>query len=790
MNEEQLDSLAPEIPMQLPLFLTNDLIIFPGVLSPIIVQENDAIQLFNEVLTSENKLLTVALKKPGKEPGERVEEPYPIGCVALVLKMARVPDGSIRLLLQGLGRVKIKNIEQSPTGVKVVSMAHVKPVRAKGIRVEALARNLKEEFSEIIDKAQQLPAEMKVALININDPGALADFITSNLNIKPDERQEILSAVDVEERLAKVSKLVTKELQIIRLGSQIQSEVSATIEKNQREYFLREQLKAIRRELGEDQENTDITELMERLEELDAPEKVKETAEKEIERLKRMNPAAADYNVSRNYIDWILDLPWNESSEDRIEIAIAKRILNRDHYGLNDVKERILEYLAVRKLKPEGRGSILCFVGPPGVGKTSIGKSIASAMGRKFVRMSLGGMRDEAEIRGHRRTYIGALPGRIIQNLKRAGTNNPVFMLDEIDKLGTDFRGDPSSAMLEVLDPEQNFAFQDNYLELDFDLSKVMFITTANHLETIPSPLRDRMEIIKLPGYITPEKVQIARRYLLPRQIEQNGLSSRQLSFTDKALERTAVYYTREAGVRTLERTIGRVCRKVAVKVAAGESGKTRITTRNLQDFLGAPKVMPELYQRKPQVGVATGLAWTPVGGVLLRIEAISMPGEGHIKITGRLGEVMMESASIAMSLIKHQADKLKIPYEMFKSNDVHIHIPEGATPKDGPSAGITITTALASLFTGRPIRHDIAMTGEITLEGEVLPIGGLREKSVAAARGHMKMIVCPSANQVDLEEIPDIVREKLEFKFVETIDEVLRMMLLPKPKRKSSRAA
>ncbi|HHE47086.1 MAG TPA: AAA family ATPase, partial [Bacteroidetes bacterium] len=416
MNEEQLDSLAPEIPMQLPLFLTNDLIIFPGVLSPIIDQENDATQLFKEVLTTENKLLTVALKKPGKEPGERVEEPYPIGCVALVLKMARVPDGSIRLLLQGLGRVKIKNIEQSPTGVKVVSMAHVKPVRAKGIRVEALARNLKEEFSEIIDKAQQLPAEMKVALININDPGALADFITSNLNIKPDERQEILSAVDVEERLAKVSKLVTKELQIIRLGSQIQSEVSATIEKNQREYFLREQLKAIRRELGEDQENTDITELMERLDELDAPEKVKETAEKEIERLKRMNPAAADYNVSRNYIDWILDLPWNESSEDRIEIAIAKRILNRDHYGLNDVKERILEYLAVRKLKPEGRGSILCFVGPPGVGKTSIGKSIASAMGRKFVRMSLGGMRDEAEIRGHRRTYIGALPGRIIQN--------------------------------------------------------------------------------------------------------------------------------------------------------------------------------------------------------------------------------------------------------------------------------------------------------------------------------------------------------------------------------------
>ena len=466
MNEEKLNALTPALPLQLPLFLTNDLIIFPGILSPIIVQDREDIDLFNEVLASENKLVTVVLKKPGKTPDERIDKPYPIGCAAVVVKMARVPDGSIRLLLQGLGRVKVKSIEESPTGMKLVSLDHIKTSKAEGMRAEALTRNLKEEFSEIIDKAPHLPDEMKIALININDSGALADFITSNLNMKPDERQEILAEMDVEKRLTKVSKLVIRELQIIRLGSQIQSEVSATIDKNQHEYFLREQLKAIRKELGEDQEGTEIKELMERFEKFDAPENVKETVEKEIERLRRMNPASADYNVSRNYVDWLFDLPWNTSSDDRLDIVIAKRILNRDHYGLDDVKERILEYLAVKKLKPEGRGSILCFVGPPGVGKTSIGKSIATAMGRKFVRMSLGGLRDEAEIRGHRRTYIGALPGRIIQNIKRAGTNNPVFMLDEIDKLGTDFRGDPSSAMLEVLDPEQNFAFQDNWISI------------------------------------------------------------------------------------------------------------------------------------------------------------------------------------------------------------------------------------------------------------------------------------------------------------------------------------
>ena len=785
MNEKQDSGDAPDIPLQLPLFLTDDLVIFPGVLSPVLVQEKEQIDLINEVLDTENKLLTVALRKAVGQRTKKSQKPYSVGCVALIVRMARIPDGSVRLLLQGLGRVSIDGMETTKDGFSIARLTHLKAKPAEGMRIEALVRNLKEEFSEIIDKAQYLPSEVKVALINISQPGALADYIASNLNVKPEERQEILSAVEIEDRLTKVSRLVARELEIIRLGSKIQDEVSSTIEHNQKEYFLREQLKAIRRELGEDQEGAEVKELKERLAKFDAPEKVMEAAEREIDRLSRMNPSSADYNVGRTYIDWLFDLPWHVSTKDKLDVVEAKRILDRDHYGLNDVKERILEYLAVKKLKPDGRASILCFIGPPGVGKTSIGQSIASAMGRKFQRMSLGGLRDEAEIRGHRRTYIGALPGRIILNLKRAGSNNPVFMLDEIDKLGNDFRGDPASAMLEVLDPEQNFAFQDNYLELDFDLSNVMFITTANYLETIPSPLLDRMELIKLSGYITPEKVQIARRYLVPRQIEQNGLSSKRIKFTDKCLENIVVYYTREAGVRTLERTIGKVCRKVAVEVSTGVRKRFNISTRNLQEYLGAPWIMPDLFHRKPLVGIATGLAWTAGGGVMLNIEAISMPGEGRITITGRLGEVMMESAIIGMSLLKSRADRLKIPQGYFRKHDFHLHIPEGATPKDGPSAGITITTALASLFTGKPIRHDVAMTGEITLEGRVLPIGGLREKSVAAARGHMRMVICPSDNRSDLDEIPDIIKEKLEFKFVNDIDEVLKIMLLPQKKRK-----
>ncbi|MBM3326774.1 MAG: endopeptidase La [Calditrichaeota bacterium] len=773
-------------PNVLPLFITDELVIFPGVITPVIVKDEEQIRLVGEALNSPNKSLAVILKRPDTS-GDKIEL-FDIGSVVSVVKMLRIPDGTLRLLMQGMARMRLDAILPGDSGYALAQFTIFESKPASGLQVEALTRKVRDDFSEVIDAAPYLPYEMKVALINITDAGSMCDFIGANLNIRPDERQEILAAVNVHERLKLISKYVDKELKLLKLGSKIQNEVTGAIEKSQREYYLREQMKAIKRELGEEEEGAEIRELKVKLEKLQASDRVKETAERELERLSNMNPSSAEYTVARTYLDWLFDLPWQVATVDSLDIQEARKTLDRDHYGLEDVKERILEYLAVKKLRGDGRGSIICFVGPPGVGKTSIGKSIAEAMGRKFVRMSLGGLRDEAEIRGHRRTYIGALPGRIIQNLKRAGTNNPVFMLDEIDKLGSDFRGDPSSAMLEVLDPEQNFAFQDNYLELDFDLSKVMFITTANYLETIPPPLRDRMEIIKLPGYITPEKVMIGKRYLVPRQIKENGLAGRNVHFTDKTLEHIIVYYTREAGVRTLERTLGKVCRKIAVKVAEDPDSRRsfNITTRNAESYLGPAQIQPDLHGRAPRVGIATGLAWTAVGGVMLQIEAIAMPGEGRMKITGQLGDVMKESAEIAMSYLRAKADKLHIPLDYFKKNDFHIHIPEGATPKDGPSAGITLTSALASLFTGRPVRHDVAMTGEITLQGRVLPIGGLREKSVAAGRGHMEVVICPEGNRADLEEIPDIVKSKLEFRFVSDIDETLRLALLPKSKKKA----
>ncbi len=770
----------------MPLFLTDELVVFPGVITPVVVTSDDQIKLVNEALNVSNKTMAVSLKVPSTEEDKRGDAPYSIGCAASIIKMLRIPDGSLRLLLQGGSRIKITEVLNDSGLGRLARVTSLESLVSGGARIEALTRKIRDEFTEVIDIAPYLPYEMKVALINISDPGTMADFIAANLNIRPDERQEVLAAVEINERLAIISRFVDRELTILKLGSKIQQEVSGTIEKNQREYFLREQMKAIRKELGEDGEGAEIKDLNERLAKFAAPEQAKEAAKKEIERLSRMNPASAEYTVSRTYLDWLFDLPWQVSDSDNLDIKQARKILDRDHYGLEDVKDRILEFLAVKKLKGGGRGSIVCLSGPPGVGKTSIGKSIAEAMNKKFVRMSLGGLRDEAEIRGHRRTYIGALPGRIIQNLKKAGTNNPVFMLDEIDKLGTDFRGDPASAMLEVLDPEQNFAFQDNYLEVEFDLSKVMFITTANYLETIPAPLRDRMDIIKLPGYITPEKLMIAKKYLVPRQLADNGLKPGQITFTDRTLENIIVYYTREAGVRTLERTIGKVCRKIALDVASGDETATFVVnTKNLDKYLGPQRIMPDLQGKGPRIGVATGLAWTAVGGVMLQIEIISMPGEGRMKITGQLGDVMKESAEIAMSYLRSHADRLKIPRDSFKKFDIHLHIPEGATPKDGPSAGVTLTTALASLFTGKPVRHDLAMTGEITLQGQVLPIGGLREKTVAAARGHMKIVVCPEGNRADLEEIPDIVREKLEFKFVSTLDEVLKLALLPKKSAK-----
>lgn len=783
MSDFEIDITVPVMPDKLPLFLVDDIVIFPGIVTPLVVKDAIQVAMVGEALGADQKLLAIALRKLAPDGQNRLNEPYDIGCAVAIVKMLRIPDGSLRLLVQGLSRIRIGERTTDKAGHPQVAIQVPEQIPGEGFRLEAISRSIRDEFGNVIDTAPYLPYEMKVALLNITEPASLADFVGANLNLRIDERQEILSELNIEIRLTKISRLVSRENQLLQLGNKIQSEVSGVIEKNQREYFLREQLKAIRKELGEDEEGAGSRELRTKLDQLKAPDPVRVVARREVERLERISPSSAEYTVARTYLDWIFDLPWLVSSEDCIDIAESCDILERDHYGLKDVKERILEYLAVRKLKGTGRGSIVCFVGPPGVGKTSIGKSIAAAMGRKFVRMSLGGLRDEAEVRGHRRTYIGALPGRIIQNLRRAGTNNPVFMLDEIDKLGSDFHGDPSSAMLEVLDPEQNFSFQDNYLELDFDLSKVMFITTANYLETIPAPLRDRMEVIKLPGYVTPEKVEIARKYLAPRQIEENGLKPRQIKFSDAAIEQIIVDYTREAGVRTLERSIGKVCRKAAVQYASGEKKSFSITPRNLQNFLGSPRVSPDLHYQTPQVGVANGLAWTPVGGVMLFIEVIETPGNGKIKITGQLGDVMKESAEIAMSIMKVNAEKWKLPEDYFTKRDFHIHIPEGATPKDGPSAGVTLVTALASLLTGRPSRTDVAMTGEITLLGRVLPIGGLREKSVAAVRGHMKTIICPATNKGDMDDIPEIVKEKVEFKFVDKIEEVLKLALLPKVK-------
>ncbi|MCJ7813518.1 endopeptidase La, partial [bacterium] len=655
------------------------------------------------------------------------------------------------------------------------------------VKIEALVREVTELFQQIVTISPFLPDELGTAITNVDNPGRLTDLITSNLNIDISERQAILETLDVENRLIKLLIYLNKELELLKLGSKIQSEVKSKIEEGQKEYFLREQMKAIQKELGEKDERTaEVEELKKRIEEAGMPQEAKEQAEKELDRLAKMPPQAAEYTVSRTYLDWLVGLPWNKSTEDTLDIVKAKEILDEDHYNLADVKDRILEFLAVRKLKSSSKGPILCLVGPPGVGKTSLGRSIARAMGRKFIRYSLGGMRDEAEIRGHRRTYIGSLPGRIIQGIKRTGSNNPVFMLDEIDKVGMDFRGDPASALLEVLDPEQNYSFSDYYLEVSFDLSKVMFITTANVLETIPKPLMDRMEVLRLPGYIDAEKIEIAKRYLILRQKNENGLKKEEIRFERSVIRKIIAEYTREAGVRNLEREIGTCCRKVARMIAEGKEKKMKITPENLSTFLGPQKFFSEVAQRKDEVGVATGLAWTPVGGVILFVEATAMPGSKELVLTGQLGDVMKESAQAALSFIRSHAKGLDIQEDFFQNKDIHIHIPEGATPKDGPSAGVTLATALVSLLTGKSVKHDIAMTGEITLRGKVLPVGGIKEKVLAARRSGIRRVILPRLNEKDLDEIPDNVREKMTFYLVEWLHEVFNLTLKENRKHQS----
>ncbi len=639
----------------------------------------------------------------------------------------------------------------------------------------------KDMFRQMAQLSPQIPEEAVNFMASINNPAHLADLLVSSLNMPMQERQRFLEMTDPVQRLRELIPLLSREIQVLELTQKIQEQARQELDKAQREFILRQQLREIQKELGETPE-AEIEELRQKIEAAGMPEDVKEVALRELDRLSKMHPASAEYTVSRTYLDWLVSLPWNKVTEDNLDIANAKRVLDEDHYDLDDVKDRLLEFLAVRKLKQDTKGPILCFVGPPGVGKTSLGQSIARALGRKFVRISLGGIRDEAEIRGHRRTYVGALPGRIIQGLRQAGTKNPVFMLDEVDKLGIDFRGDPAAALLEVLDPEQNHSFVDHYLDVPFDLSQVLFICTANITDTIPPALLDRMEVIRLPGYSHEEKLQIAKRYLVPRNLKEHGLTEDNLEFTDEALSTIIKQYTREAGVRNLNREIANVCRKVARRVAEGNTEKVIVTPEVVPEFLGPPKFIEEIAERQPQVGVATGLAWTPFGGSVLFVETTKMPGKGSLTITGHLGEIMKESAQAALSYVRSRSEQLGIPEDFFSKHDIHIHVPAGAIPKDGPSAGITMATALASLATERPVRHDIAMTGEITLTGRILPVGGIKEKVLAAKEAGITEIILPAQNEKDLVEIPEHIRNSLRFHFVENMDEVLEIALLPAP--------
>jgi ATP-dependent Lon protease len=697
-----------------------------------------------------------------------------VGTAVKIQKMLRFPDGSMRLLGQGIARCRIKEfVATEPYMLAGVEL--IEEDIQDDSRTLAYMRGVANNFLKIIDASETLSEELKVVVMNIDDPGRLADLIATNLDVDVAEKQQMLEEKSPRKRLQMLSKVVMRELDVLELGQKLQTRVRKSIDKDQRDYYLRQQLKAIQRELGEVEEGSvELDELRERIAEADFPEKVQLVADRELDRLGRMSPGASEYTVSKTYLDWLLDLPWTVSSDDKLNLKRAEEILERDHYGLEDVKERIIQYLAVRKLKPNHRGPILCLAGPPGVGKTSLGRSIAEAVGRKFFRFSLGGMRDEAEIRGHRRTYVGSMPGRIISGLKECGTNNPVFMLDEIDKLGQDFRGDPASALLEVLDPEQNSDFTDHYLTLPFDLSNVMFITTANMLDTIPRPLLDRMEIIQLAGYTNLEKLQIAKRYLMPRQIEANGLSGKYIRFTDAGLMKIVEDHTREAGVRNLEREIGSVCRSVATDVAKGKKKRQTIGANNLQNYLGTPSYTGDRLRRHLKVGVVTGLAWTQVGGRILYIEGLSMPGgRGNLKLTGQVGSVMQESASAAFSYLRNRFGDKEEYQPFFTQRDVHIHLPAGAVPKDGPSAGIAMATVLFSLLVGKAVDRRTAMTGEITLTGAVLAIGGLLEKVLAAHRLGIRRIIIPEANEPDLESIPEEVREAIEFVPVAHVDDV-----------------
>ena len=769
-----------ETPQRVGVLPLRDTVTFPDMLIPLNVGQERSIELVNEVLRGDRTIAMVASRTPAVE-SPAPDDLYSVGVLGVVARMVRVPDGTLRVLIQGGQRVRV----ESWVGTEPYLVAEVAPepdVVNHTPELTALMRNVQQTFTDIVEQVPYLPAELQIMVANVDDPSVLSHLIAGALRLPTEEKQELLEEVDVARRLRRLSEILARELEVVAIGSKIQSQVQSELDKGQREYFLRQQLKAIQEELGEsDEVQGEVNELREQLAAIELPEEARKQADRELARLERLQPAMAEWGVIRGYLEWIAALPWDKSTEDNLDLAHARDVLNEDHYDIDQVKNRILEFLAVRRLKPDARGSILCFVGPPGVGKTSLGRSIARALGRRFERISVGGVRDEAEIRGHRRTYIGAIPGTILRALRDAGANNPLLMIDEIDKMGADFRGDPSSAMLEVLDPEQNHSFRDHYLDLPFDLSKVIFVTTSNTLDTVPGPLRDRMEVIQLAGYSEEEKLQIAKRYLVPRQIERNGLTRSRIAFSDAGLKTIIADYTREAGVRQLEREIGTVCRKVAMQVAEGRAARRlTITEPRVREVLGKRRFFSEARRRTARPGVATGLAWTPVGGEVLFIEATAMLGKGTLTITGQLGDVMKESAQAALSYIRSNASDLVpgLADNWFATHDIHIHVPAGATPKDGPSAGVAMATALASLLSGRPVRSDVAMTGEITLTGQVLPIGGLKEKALAAQRNGIRRVIAPALNEQDVDEIPEHLRRDLEFSFVSEIGEVLDIAL------------
>jgi len=768
-----------EIPDTLPVLPARDIVVFPYMILPLFVGRDVSIKAIDHSLNT-NRMILLLTQKDLNVEAPTPNDLYSIGTVCMIMRMLKLPDGRVKILAQGLSKARVVNFSQQEPFfmAEIEKIAEEKAVEMT-LENEALIRNVKEQMDKAVSLGRTILPDVMVVIENIDDPGRLADLIASNLGLKTDQAQEILEMTDPIERLKKISEILTREIQLLTIQQKIQTEARGEIDKTQREYFLREQLKAIQRELGEiDERAEEIREFKKKIEEAKMPEKVMKEAEKQLKRLEKMHPDSAEAGTIRTYLEWLTELPWSKSTKDQLDIKVAEKVLNEDHYDLEKVKERILEYLSVRKLKEKMKGPILCFIGPPGVGKTSLGRSIARSLGREFVRMSLGGVRDEAEIRGHRRTYVGALPGRIIQGIKQAGTNNPVFMLDEIDKIGMDFRGDPSSALLEVLDPEQNNSFMDHYLAVPFDLSNVMFITTGNLADTIPGPLRDRMEILYLSGYTEEEKLEIAKKYLIPKQLEEHGITSKILKLSDSAIQQIISHYTREAGVRNLEREIANLCRKVAKQVAEGKAKKFNITGDTVQKYLGVPKYLPEEEMKKDEVGVSTGLAWTEAGGDVIYVEATTMKGKGSLTLTGQLGDVMKESAQAALSYVRSQAKKLKIREDAFSKVDLHIHVPAGAIPKDGPSAGITMATAIASALTGKTVRKDVAMTGEVTLRGRVLPIGGLKEKTLAAKRMGIKTVIIPHRNKKDLDDLPKYVKEGMNFILAETMDDVLKIAI------------